>query len=688
MVKELFLSVFIIGIMVGIVVIGAAYYIFKYATPPAEALKERVVSQTTVLYDKTGTQVLYEIHGEEDRKVLSHEEIPDSIRAMTIVAEDDSFYSHYGVDILSILRAARVNLSSDNIKQGGSTITQQLVRNVFLSQEKTFKRKFFEAILAIKIERKFSKDEILDMYLNQVPYGSNAYGVQAAAEVYFGKDAKDLSLDESALLASIPKATTYYSPHGNHRGELVARQKEVLVRSAQKGVISQKQVQEAVATNTLAKVMPFREPIVAPHFVFHVIEELEKLYGASFVQTGGMRVYTTLDLAMQRRAENIVKKGVERNVSYNAENAALVAMNPKNGEVLAMVGSKDYFNNDTIDGQVNVAVRLRQPGSAFKPFAYAAAFESGYQPETLLYDVPTNFGPDGSGKDYIPQNYNESFRGRVSMRQALAMSLNIPAVKTLYLAGIEKTIALAEKMGITTLTNKQNYGLALVLGGAEVKLLDATAAYGVFANDGERVSAHAIDRIVTKNETLFSNNQKSQRVISEQTARKINSILSDNASRTPTFGPASPLTIPQKTVAAKTGTTQEYRDAWTIGYTPSLAVGVWAGNNDNRPMRPGSAGVFVAAPIWQEFMKNELEDKPQETFTAYEKVETKKVLLSGVSQSSQEKEESGSSILYYVDKNNPVAGDNIDYNDPMLWRWEQSIQRYSEKNKEEKKKKK
>ncbi len=597
------------------------FFIYMYFKAPiAATLLKRTVPLTTVIYDRTGEHVLYEIHGEENRKIISHEKIPDTARVATVAAEDDSFYSHYGIDPLAVLRAIFTNLKNNAAQQGGSTITQQLARNAFLTREKTFRRKFLEAILAIKIERKFTKDQILDMYFNQIPYGSSAYGIEAAAETFFGKRAENLTLDEAAFLAALPKATTYYSPYGAHRRELALRQKAILSRIVNLQLVDEETVRIAQKTDTFAKIISAKKKIEAPHFVMYVKDELEKKYGKKTVEDGGFQVYTTLNYEAQILAEQIVQKDSGNNLkAYGASNTALVALNPQNGEILAMVGSLDYFD-ERIDGQVNVVLRPRQPGSSFKPFAYATAFEKGYQPETFILDEKTNFGPDGTGHDYIPRNYDGKFHGLVSMRQALAMSLNIPAVKTLSIAGIDDTIALAHRLGITTLNDRNRYGLSLVLGGGEVKLLDMTAGFAVFANDGRGNSPTPFLQIIDHQGKLLEKSQpQNSPVLDPQIARKINAILSDNASRTPIFGPNNRLFIPGRSVAAKTGTTQKFRDAWTIGYTPYLAVGVWAGNNDNHPMRPGADGSYVAAPIWNKFMSQAIQKHTDDPFLAYAK---------------------------------------------------------------------
>lgn len=615
---QILLGFFDAAIMIAAGIAVASVAVYFFATPASGELVKRYIPQTSFIYDRTGQHLLYTMYGEENREMIHHNEIPASVRIATIAAEDSAFYSHPGVDPLSIIRALKINLQSDGMRQGGSTITQQLARNAFLGREKTFKRKFLEAIIALKIEHSYSKEEILDMYLNEVPYGSNAYGIQAAAKSFFGKDAKDLTLDESALIAALPKAPTYYSPYGNHADELRSRQRYVLERMKELQLASNEEVDRALAVDTVAKVKSLRNPIEAPHFVFHVIEQLEDQYGREFLETGGLHIYTSLNYDMQQDAERIIAEGAQRNLARGATNAALVAVDPKSGDVLAMVGSRDYFDK-SIDGQVNVATRPRQPGSSFKPFAYATAFEKGYQPETKILDAPTNFGTNGGGRPYIPNNYDGRFHGMLTMREALAQSLNVPAVKTLYLAGIDATIEMAHRLGITTLNDRPRYGLSLVLGGGEVKLLDMVGAFSVFANDGVRNPVSVVQKITDgKDKVYFQKQSESKRVLDSQIARKIDSILSDNVARTPIFGPNSPLILPDRVVAAKTGTTQEFRDAWTVGFTPQLAVGVWAGNNNSRSMKAGSDGVFVAAPIWHEFMVKELAGVPEQRFIAYD----------------------------------------------------------------------
>ena len=615
--------IWIAGLSIGGIILGILSVYF-FGTRSSINITDYPLKQPSILYDRTGTHELYRLYDEENRVIIGHQDIPDGIRFATIAAEDAHFYTHHGIDIISMARALKVNFESGEIRQGGSTITQQLARILYLTRERTIKRKINEMFLALKIEAEFSKEQILDTYLNAVPYGSNAYGIETASLTFFGKNAKQLTLAESALLAALPNAPTYYSPYGNQNDLLRARQQAILSRMYELGYITSPELAAARSIDIIGEIIPPKNHIIAPHFVFYALEQLAKDYTKETLQTEGLHIRTTLDLDLQNKAEQAVRNGAKKNLARRAENAGLVALDPRSGEILAMVGSKDYFDA-TIDGNVNVTTRRRQPGSAFKPFAYAAAFEKGYQPESPIEDKPINFGPDGSGKPYTPRNYDGTFHGMMTMRDALAMSLNVPAVQTLALAGIENTIRLATRLGITTLDDPKRYGLALVLGGAEVRPLDMASAFGVFGQEGVRHDIHPFLEITDqKNEAQETGfDQEGIRVLDTDIARKINSILSDNKARTPIFGPNSPLAFPAGTiVAGKTGTTQNFRDAWTVGYTPFIAVAVWAGNNDNRPMAEGADGIFVAAPIWREFMNDALIRFPQTGFTAYAQIGT------------------------------------------------------------------
>ncbi|MEI6649832.1 MAG: PBP1A family penicillin-binding protein [Candidatus Moraniibacteriota bacterium] len=671
--------------------------LFYMGTPDVSTLTKLSLAQTSYIYDRTGEHVLYALHGEENRKVIANDQIPNVVRQATIASEDANFYSHSGVDFGGMARAFVENIHAGKIEQGGSTITQQLARNAFFSRERTIRRKILETVTAFKIESSFSKQEILDMYLNRVPYGANTYGIEMAAETYFGKPASDLSLDEAALLASLTKAPSLYSPYVAKRTDMIAQRDNVISRMSQLGLITDAQMKTALAADTASKIMPASSLIQAPHFVFYIIDQLKSEYGQDALEQGGWKIYTTLDWNLEQEAERAVADGAAKNVKYDASNAALTAIDPKNGEILAMVGSKDFFDS-SIDGEVNVATSLRQPGSSFKPIAYATAFAKGFQPETLLTDKPIDFGPDGTGKDYIPQNYDGQFRGTLSMREALAQSLNIPAVQTLYLAGIGPTIDMAHRLGITSLNEPSRYGLALVLGGGEVNLLDMTSAFGVFAREGVRSQTHGILRIENQAGKRIDTQDTSKTtvVLDPEVARKINSVLSDNVARSAVFGSRSPLILPDRPVAAKTGTTQDFHDAWTVGFTPSIAVGVWVGNNDNAPMKGGSDGVYAAAPLWHDFMVAATRNTPVEKFTGYTKAVSGKLLVTGTRDNGSVKyydiasgkklsekkalkkdpsqirvsSESDHSILYYVNKNDPLGPTPPDFSDPMLARWE------------------
>lgn len=679
-------------VFVGISLIAALFFFY---TPTIQEFENASRKQTSVIYDRTGTHILYEIYGEENRKALTPDQIPENIREATIAIEDENFYSHPGIDIVAIARAMTVNLEQGTYEQGASTITQQLARSVLLSREKTLTRKIKEVLLAIKIDSYYSKSEILDRYLNQVPYGSNAYGIEAAAQTFFNKPAKALTLGEATLLAALPNAPTLYSPYGNHRDLLVNRQKIIIGKLLKEGWITKEEAVAAVNESAVEKVVPLKRDIVAPHFVFYVMEELEKKYGREFLEQAGLKIYTTLDMNLQNRAEEVIQKEAERNVALGATNAALVALDAQEGEVLAMVGSRDYFNK-AIDGQVNIATSPRQPGSSFKPLVYAKAFEKGFQPETILFDLPTSFGADGSGNEYKPMNYDERFRGRLSMRESLANSLNIPAVQTQYLAGLTQTLDQLDRMGITSLKDRKRFGLSLVLGSGEVSLLEMTNAYATFSQEGIFRQAEGVQKVLAQDGgVIYQHQTTGTQVLSEQTARKIKSILSDNKARSLVFGTHTPLAFPNGGVAAKTGTTQDFHDGWTLGFTNRVAVGVWVGNSDNAALKKGSDGVIVAAPLWRSFMDTLLTQYPQTPFIDYIHVNSDKPLLTGkmpgglyfADAPKNKKEERARnqliaaaggafelhSILYYVNKDDPLGPTPPDMTDPMLPRFEAAL---------------
>ncbi|MBI2644925.1 PBP1A family penicillin-binding protein [Candidatus Uhrbacteria bacterium] len=587
---------------------------FSRDLPHPDKLLDRSIPLSTKIYDRTGEHLLYEVHGAQQRSLVSISHIPNSLKKATITAEDKGFYTHKGFDVRGILRSILVDIISRKKAQGGSTITQQFIKNSLLTSRKTFTRKIKELVLAYQLEKQFSKDQILQMYFNEIPYGSTAYGVQAASKMYFGKNVQDLSLAESAYLAALPKAPTYYSPWGSHRDKLDARKNAILSDMEKEEYISEEEARAAQEEK-----IKFKSPgqgIEAPHFVMYVKELLADAYGEKRVEEGGLKVITSLDYDKQKFAEQTIRKQGEKNISMDALNAALFSLDTKTGEILAMVGSRDYHNED-IDGNVNVVLRRRQPGSSFKPIVYAAAFQKGYTPDTILFDIVTNFDTTGI-KEYSPHNYTGKEYGPVTLRQALAGSLNIPAVKTLYLVGVPHVIEFAQSLGYTSLTDPDRYGLSLVLGGAEVTLFEHTAAFTAFAQEGKRVAPIAILRVEDEKNTVLKEFKDPiiQEVFDPEVARNISAILSDQKAREFIFGGHNYLILSDRPAAVKTGTTNDNRDAWTIGYTPSLVTGVWVGNNNNTPMKKGADGSKVAAPIWNEFMTYALKNTPPEPLSA------------------------------------------------------------------------
>ncbi len=670
-------------IVLGIIGFLAAFAYFAPQIPDPQSIITRRVSESTKILDREGETVLFNVHGEEKRTIIPSEDMPDHLKKAVITAEDANFYDHQGLDLKGVGRAVFVNIKERGLSQGGSTITQQLVKNSLLGRQKTFSRKFKEIILALQIERKFEKDQILWMYLNQVPFGSNIFGVEEASQGYFGKPAKELTLSESAILASILKAPSYFSPYGSHKKEMLERKKLILERMSELNFIGKEDFDQT-KNEEIKLASPLNGGILAPHFVMMVREYLVEKYGEDLVQNGGLKVYTTLDWEMQQKAEEIVQKYADRNDElFKAGNAALVALDPRSGEILALVGSRNYFDIEK-EGNFNVITAFRQPGSAFKPIVYSAALDKGLTDKTILFDTKTEFNPycspDGNQeKDqydldcYHPQNSDEKFRGPVTLRQALGSSLNIPSVKILYLAGIQNSLKRARDFGIKFLGDTKDFGLSLVLGGGDVRPLDLVSAYGVFANDGIYNQPTFILKVEDSEGKMIEEfSPDPQRKLSDQTARMMNDILSDNSARALLFGLNSPLYIPTHQVAAKTGTTQKFRDAWTIGYTPSLAVGVWVGNNDNTEMTPEGGGVSAGAPIWREFIIETLKGRLNEEFPRPEPVFIDKIMLNG-----NYKDEDGQhhTILYYIDKNDPRGSIPLNpSDDPQYNNWEWSIQ--------------
>jgi 1A family penicillin-binding protein len=572
---------------------------------PTNLVGARSTEATKVL-DRNGV-VLSGIYGDKQRNSIPLSDIPDQLEKATISAEDSNFYSHSGFDMKGIIRGVVLKPLTGRGFQGGSTITQQLARNMFLSTTRTISRKIQELILAMEIERLYTKDKILEMYLNEIPYGGKVYGVLSASETFFAKKPGELTLAEMAVLAALPQSPTRYSPYGQHTDVLLARKDWVLKRMFELGYITEKQMTEAQKQEI--KFAPRKDSIRAPHFVMYVKELLADKYGEKVLEGGGLTITTTLDWEKQATAEEAITKYAESNkTKYKAGNAAMVSIDPNTGEILAMVGSKDYFDMEE-DGNFNVAIAERQPGSSIKPLVYAAAFEKGYSPATMLLDVKTDFG-----QGYSPNNYDGSFRGAMSIRTALQNSINVPAVKALLYAGVNESVNMAHRLGITTLNDPERYGASLVLGGGEVTLLDMVSAYGVFATGGLRSKPWAVIKVEDAKGRVLEKNEASapKQVIEPEIAYQINNVLSDDSARAAVFGVGGPLSISGRTVAAKTGTTDKYRDGWAIGYTPDLVAGVWSGNNDNESMTAASG--LVAAPIWNMYMRKALTNVPNKPF--------------------------------------------------------------------------
>lgn len=692
----------------GIVII----YLSTIRIPDFHSFDGRKIISSTKIYDRTGEILLYDIHQDVKRTIVPFDKINQNIKNATIAIEDAEFYSHGGIKITSIFRAVLANFVSIGKTQGGSTITQQLVKNTLLNSKKTILRKIKEWVLAIKIDRSMGKDKILELYLNESPYGGTIYGVEEASKTYFGKNASEVTLAEAAYIAALPQSPTTLSPYGKNKTKLDERKNLVLSRMLAVGLISKEDYESAKAE--VVNFLPQEtSSIKAPHFVFFIKDYLEQKYGADTVANGGLKVTTTLNYDLEQKAEKIVKDGALKNEKdWNGSNASLVAIDPKTGQILSMVGSRDYFDKN-IDGNFNVATAERQPGSSFKPFIYATAFSKGFTPDTVLFDVPTEFSSTcdaysrplrGNSKEscYNPDNYDGKFRGPMSLRNALAQSINIPAVKLFYLSGLKDSLNTAESMGISTLTDPSRYGLTLVIGGGEVTLLDITSAYGVFANNGKRNPYTGILKVEDgSGKVLEEYTQNETSVLEKNTALTVSDILSDNIARTPTFGANSPLLIPGKDVAVKTGTTNSNKDAWTVGYSPNIAVGVWAGNNDNKPMKKG--GSALAGPIWNAFITEALKTLPNEHFEKpnleTNPDEVKPVLrgfwqgnehfftdkISGLLATEFTPKETKvehvitnvHSILYWVDKNNINGNPPINPDDDSQFeRWEVGVQNW------------
>jgi 1A family penicillin-binding protein len=619
MFKELTYFTFGLGFILG------AVFLVWFATlklPDFNDFENRKIANSTKIYDRTGKVLLYNLHDNIKRTQIKGTEISDNIKKATIAIEDRDFYNHIGISPRGILRSVWVALTSGSASQGGSTITQQVIKNSLLTREKTISRKIKEWVLAIKLDAQVSKEDILTIYLNESPYGGTIYGVEEASLSYYNKNAKDVTLAEAAYLAAMPQAPSRYSPFSGNKEALENRKNLVLDKMLETGIITA----EELAAAKLEKVA-FQDRNdsngKAYHFVFYVIDYLEQKYGKEVIENEGLKVITTLNWDYQKEGEVIVKEAALKNAAkFGAENAAMVTLDPKTGQILAMVGSRDYFD-EKIDGKYNIATALRQPGSTFKPIVYLLSFMKGFEPETVLYDVPTQFSTNcdaygtslNGGKCYAPVNYDGNFHGPVSLRIALQNSINIPAVKLLYLVGVKNTLDFAKKLGITSLGDTSRFGLSLVLGGGEVSLLEMTNVYSTFANSGVYNKTTPILEIKDKNgEILEKYVQKSIDVVPKEYTDKLSNVLSDPEARSLTFSRGNPINFYDRQVAAKTGTTNDFRDVWVMGYTPSIAVGTWGGNNDNRSV--GNIAGAVLSPMWRKYMNFVLKDLPVETFDA------------------------------------------------------------------------
>ncbi len=586
------------------------YFILKDLPSPTQ-LRSDKQPQSTSIYDRNGT-LLYTIYAQKNQTFIKLKDIPKQLQEATIAIEDKNFYKHGAVDIRGIIRAFYSTVFKKKI-QGGSTLTQQLVKTTLLTSEQTIQRKIKEVILSFASELLYSKDTILEMYLNQVPYGGTSYGVEAAARTYFGKSSKELTLAESAFLAGLPESPTTYSPFGSHPERAKARQELVLQKMYEQKYISKETMEKAKKEKL--QFQKLSSKILAPHFVFYIKDVLVKKYGAKMVEQGGLKVITSLDLDMQNMAQDTVASEVASLKGYNVTNGASVVTNPGTGEILAMVGSRDYFETEETDGNVNVTLQHLQPGSSIKPINYAVGLIKGYTAATPFIDQPVCF-PNPNGSEYCPRNYDGKFTGVIQMRDALGNSKNIPAVQMLKLNGVDAMIATASAMGISTFKDPSRYGLALTLGGGEVTILDMAVAYGVFANQGYRIDLHPILKITTTENKVLEEYTPppspifGKQVIPAGVAYIISNILLDNNARSAAFGTNSLLRIGNQPVSVKTGTTNDYRDNWTIGYTSDFVVVTWVGNNNHTPMSNIVSGVTGAAPIWNKIMTNLLKEKP------------------------------------------------------------------------------
>lgn len=704
--KEILIDIFIF-IFAGFIIVaaGVLIWISTLEIPDLSTFEERRILQSTKIYDRTGEVLLYDLNRDVKRTVIPFSEMSRHIKNATVAIEDDQFYTHIGIDFMAILRAAISNFMQGDLLggQGGSTITQQVIKNSILDRDKKLSRKAKEAILSIKLERILSKEQILETYLNESPYGGTIYGIEEASRSFFSKSASELTLVEASYLAAIPQAPTYFSPNGNNRDALDKRHLLVLERMRLNGFITIEEYEEAKLATVEFQPQAV-SGIRAPHFVMYIIEQLAEKFGEEAMAEQGFKVTTTLNWDFQKAAEEIVAEKAEGNTEkFNATNAGLVATDPKTGDLLVMVGSRDYFSED-VEGNFNVTLSPRQPGSSIKPFVYANAFRKGYLPATVLFDVPTQFSPQCAEDNlssqspcYAPSNYNHKFVGPISMRNALAQSLNIPAVKTLYLSGLHDTLKFMADIGLTTLDDPDRYGLTLVLGGGEVRLLDMTYAYSVFANNGLKALPRSILKIEDFRGNIIEENKvNNTRVMDENISHMISDILTDNVARAPLWGNFSSVHFPDNDVAVKSGSTNNLRDAWIMSYSTNIAVGAWVGNNDNSEMGGGLSGL-ITTPMWRAFMDVALQELPKENFPQ-PKIETDgvKPVIRGeyidtalLLNSLQEDDDTSKidistvygnihSILHFVNKNDPLGPMPINPNpDSQYSNWEYGVQNWN-----------
>lgn len=599
---------FVLGGIVAclLVFLPITFYLFISDLPKLSNLSVNYIPKTTKIFDRSGS-LLFEIYSTQNRTVVPLERIPQQLRQATIAIEDKDFYNHPGFDIRGILRAIYVD-AKDKQLQGGSTITQQLIKSALLTPETTLIRKIKEIVLAFWAERQYTKNQILELYFNYVPYGGTAWGIEAASQVYFGKDVDKLNLAESSYLAGLPRAPSLYSPFLSDGTKGKRRQKEVLAAMVRDKYITQKQADEAYKQKLVF--LSSDVPIKAPHFVMYVKELLIEKYGISEVERGGLQVTTSIDMQKQAMAEQIVTSEVEKSGYLGIGNGAALITNPKNGDILAMVGSRGYFDAEH-DGNVNITTSLRQPGSTIKLLTYALALSRGYTEATVLNDTPLTIKNPGAAS-YTPVNYDGVFHGRVPLRIAFANSYNIPAVRTAQDMGVGDIVEFGKEMGITSWGDSSNYGVSITLGGADTTMLDLASVYGVIANLGKRVEIDPILEVKdSSGKVLLQKKVIEKEVVSPGVAFIVSDILADNKARSRAFGPNSPLVIPGHRVSVKTGTTDNKRDNWTIGFTPDIVVAAWVGNNDNTPLSPSLAsGITGAAPIWNQIMTKALQTSP------------------------------------------------------------------------------